>query len=178
MKDKTNEELIKTYVGGDKSAFNALHSRFEAYMKHVARTYYLMGEERDDVLQYAEIGFFYAVMNYDGDEPFEPYAKACIKNRVLDEIKKKNADKRKPVVFDAIYATFVDPQQNVVDKDMAERVMKFIDEKCSEAEREAIKMFVDGKSYKEIATETGKEEKAVDNAVQRVRNKVKAEFGG
>ena len=76
MKDKTNEELIKTYVGGDKSAFNALHSRFEAYMKHVARTYYLMGEERDDVLQYAEIGFFYAVMNYDGDEPFEPYAKA------------------------------------------------------------------------------------------------------
>ncbi len=177
MINKTDEELVKLYKEGNEQAFYALQQRYKKYIEHIVHTYYIVDMDCDDVRQYATIGLLNATQGFSGDNAFLPYAHNCIKNAVISEIRKSNADKRKVCFIDMIYSTYVDPLGNVVDKDDAERVKKFIEEGCSEKEKEIINLFIEDHSIKEIAEKVNVDEKAVDNAIQRVKKKIKAGLG-
>ena len=174
------EEIIKQAKSGNQVAIEQLVTRYKGLIRSYANKFYLVGGDKDDLLQEGMLGLFYAITYYDEDKgAFPAFVELCVLRQVLDAVKRDNGVKQKPLsnyVELDVAANITDmsdsPLENLLKKEYAERVTQLIKEKLTPYERKVLTLFADGFSYDDIATQTNKSYKAVDGALQRARRKL------
>lgn len=184
MQEKELENLIDAYTDT---------------IRAVCRRYFLMGGSQDDLFQEGMIGLIEACKSFDKNKgdydsvTFKKFAMICIKRQILDAIKHANTKKNQPLntyvsfnqkndenedyelEFDNSYLNYldVDPETIVLNQETTNEQMKILKEKLSVAELDVLDLYLKGLSQSKIAEMLGKSVKQIDNAIQRIKNKVK-----
>lgn len=180
-------------VKGDRLAEETIVRRYMQLVKICARPLFLAGGDREDLIQEGMFGLISAIRQYDPSHntAFKTFAELCIKNRLLTAIKTAASTKHFPLneglSLEAIlseesqtaisYADFfqISPEEQVLARENTrhtkELFLSFFD-KLSALEKNVLRCYLDGLSYKEIAVICARDEKSVDNAIQRIRNKM------
>lgn len=174
-------DLIKKARQGDESATNEIVENFKAKVKGIARGYFLIGGDLDDLVQEGMIGLFKAISTFDEQKSndFNAFALMCVNRQIINCIKKYNTDKNKMLNYtislddvDENDLCGISPESIAIDKEANLQLMHLIDEHLSKMERQVVLAFFEGFSYGEIASKFGVTTKSVDNALQRARQKL------
>lgn len=188
----SDKELHKLVASGSIEAEEELASRYIRLPRSVARQseLFLPGAEHEDLIQEGTIGLIYAIRTFDDENEasFTTYAYGCIKNRLLSAVKaavrQKNRVMNESVslneIMDASYADeiaaddiYSDPELLVLSKESLAEIEKQISSLLSENDNTVLRLYLEGHSYREIAAQLGKDIKFTDNAVQRIRKKLR-----
>ena len=192
--EQSDEQLISLHREGDGRAMDALLARYRNFARSKARSYFLVGADKEDIVQEAMIGLYKAVRDFSADREtsFRAFADVCITRQIITAIKMATRQKHIPlntyVSLSKPLATDEEPDRALMDvlqthevTDPAElvisseelRSMKLaFSEILSDFEIEVLHLYVEGKSYQEIAALLRRQLKAVDNALQRIKRKV------
>lgn len=192
--DHTDEDLISLYREGDERAMEGLLARYRYFARSKARSYFLIGADKEDIVQEAMIGLYKAVRDFSPakETSFRAFADVCVTRQIITAIKMATRQKHIPlntyVSLSKPLATDEEPDRALMDvlqpnevTDPAEllvsgeelRSMKLaFAEILSDFEIEVLHLYVEGKSYQEVAVLLQRQLKAVDNALQRIKRKV------
>lgn len=175
----TEEELIFAARRGDKSALDEILRRYSGMVRAVSARFFLHGGENEDLVQEGMVGLFSAVNGYEeGGANFSSYAYSCIRNAVLDAIKKslgaKNAALNDfvPIVEIGGEVSPDSPEDEIIRRENRREFLKKISGQLSSTEFKAIVMHIDGSPVAEIASALGKSPKSVSNALSRAKIKL------
>lgn len=195
----TNEELIRRSKAGDEQAMSDLILKHKDLVKSIVRKYFLVGADMDDLMQEGMIGLYKAILSYDENSKakFLTFAKLCISRQVYNAIKINNSQKNQPLnsslLFggqgeiemldgddedDSMIVVALDensPEAVALKKERLQTFYNSIDKLLDDNEYATLQMYLDGKSYSEIAQKTNKTTKNVDNTLARIRIKLKKE---
>lgn len=176
-------DLILKARNGDDEALSELVKVYMAFAREKAKGYVSSDIEYDDLVQEAMIGFLSAYYTYktDSNASFKTYVGVCMDHRIISAINTLNRKKRIPlssiVPMDEMDAQTVDlsadPEAYFIMKEQTKQMMEKIDENLSCFEKQVFHLFLSGNSYEEIAEKTQSNAKSVDNAIQRIRRKLK-----
>lgn len=189
---KEDAELVQLANSGDKLALSALVRRYEPFIKRRYKKMLSGYIDGDDLVQEGLIGLYDAIKTFNSDVgcKFIYYAKKCVANRIINVVKKQQCKKYIPDKLimslegsddnDGIVClaellcdeTNQDPEVSYIEKESLEILRELIREKLSDMEYEVFMLFKEKLSYQEIARRLDISEKAVDNAIQRIRNKI------
>jgi RNA polymerase sporulation-specific sigma factor len=181
----SNEELVKLANQGSEEAENLLITRFKPVVKQRARSYFLFGSEKEDLIQEGLIGFYGAVkkFNKQKDIPFKVFADICITRSLISAIKRYCRLKHSPlnryvsVDFstsdDFLCKKAIDPLTVLLKKEGEKVLAALMRLNLSKFEKQVLTNRLKGLTYRQIAKKFKKKEKTVDNAIQRIRNKAK-----
>lgn len=187
MKD---EELILWVRQGNKNAVDYLMDKYKNLVRKKARRLFLMGGDRDDLIQEGMIGLYKAIRDYvSGKEAsFYSFANLCIERQIYSAIKASNRQKNLPLntyislsdvdsgqdnVKELIFGNNqLNPEKLVIDKESTSVLEYELVRRLSPFEKKVFELFTEGRAYTEIAEELHKSPKAVDNALQRIKNKL------
>ena len=194
MKDYSalpDETLLGCSRAGEESAEEALILRYRRTVRILVRPYFLAGGDSEDLVQEGMIGLLSAMREYDpgGGAPFRSYAELCIRRRVISAAKSASRLKHSPlndgISLEEILSDenqrvslFVERRFDRSPEDLLlarERECDFVfacSRYLSAFEKKICRYYLDGLSYEEIASKTGRSVKSVDNAVQRIRKKM------
>jgi len=188
-----DEEIVLLGRRGDKNATEFLINKYKSLVKAKARTYFLIGADREDVVQEGMIGLYKATRDYRHDKSmaFKTFAELCITRQMITAVKNATRQKHIPLntyislnrkVYDddsdksyidmISYQIVLDPEQLLITKEEASGIENKMGEILSSFEWEVLSLYLNGKSYTEIAKELNKPVKSIDNALQRVKKKV------
>lgn len=187
-------ELLTRAQAGDAGATTELLQRYQALARSKARSYFVLGGDREDVVQEAMIGLFKAIRDFDAERgvPFRSFAEVCVTRQVLSAVKGAARHKHsvlsravpldRPASEDAPRplsellpaVSALDPAALVIAADEVRALRRHVDEVLTDLEAQILRHHLDGKSYGEIAAMLQRHVKAVDNALQRIRRKVAA----
>ena len=187
----SDEQLQKLAASGDAGAEEALTDRYTQLVDICAQPYFLPGGDRADLIQEGMVGLLSAIRKYRQEEnvPFRAYAELCIRRRIFSAIRYSSRQKHEPLNTGvSLEETLLNPpresttrivqdQRRVPEEQVLarERAQEFYSEflrRLSSFEQEVLQLYLDGFSYRDMAQMTGREEKAIDNAVQRIRRKL------
>lgn len=188
----TDKELIILIQNGNQEATEYLLKKYSPLVKKSIRALYLIGADTEDLSQEGMIGLFKAIQNYQTDNAasFYTFAKVCIDRQIYTAIKTSNRKKHSPLnTYISFYSQaneegteLIDnleagndsnPENVILDRESASWLEEQLEERLSKLENEVLHYYLDGKSYADIAAKLGKTDKSIDNAVQRIREKVK-----
>ena len=193
LKQLTDEELVRLSLSGDSLATECILARYKNLVRSRARMYFLAGADRDDLIQEGMIGLFKAIRDYDKEKraSFRGFAELCIKRQMITAVKTATRQKHMPLnsyvslnnpayendsrgILEEVLSggPEADPEHLIISKENAEFLNKQIDRALSLLEKTVLTMYLEGKSYQEIAGEVGRPVKAIDNALQRVKKKL------
>lgn len=178
---------------GDRMAEEQLAMRYTRLVRICARPLFLAGGDSEDLIQEGMFGLLSAIRQYDPSKEaaFKTYAEYCIKHRLLSAVKSASRLKHIPlndgVSLDSLLseepqtAAYNElfrrtPEEHVLARENQEELYLSFDRCLSKLEKEVLGHYLEGASYSEIARLTGKSEKSVDNAVQRIRRKLAQNF--
>ena len=192
----SDEELVAKARAGDEVSLEALLNRYRHYARAKARTYFLAGADREDIVQEGMIGLFKSVRDFDIEKntAFRAFAELCITRQIITAIKTATRQKHMPLnsyvslnksasagggdetersleeslVGDAID----DPAELVISSEEISNIKASMGRLLSELETEVLQLYIDGKSYQEIADMLGRHVKSIDNALQRIKRKL------
>jgi RNA polymerase sporulation-specific sigma factor len=188
-------DLVKRVRDGDERCLETLLSRYRNFARSKARSYFLAGSDKEDVVQEGMIGLFKAIRDFDltQDTPFRAFAELCISRQILTAIKTANRQKHQPLnssvsldapaygdekgessVGDNLIAstTLTDPAELVISAQEIEAIRDSMRDNLTELEGDVLRLYMDGKSYEEIAGALGNHVKSIDNALQRIKRKL------
>ena len=188
-------DLVKRVRDGDERCLETLLSRYRNFARSKARSYFLAGSDKEDVVQEGMIGLFKAIRDFDltQDTPFRAFAELCISRQILTAIKTANRQKHQPLnssvsldapaygdekgessVGDNLIAstTLTDPAELVISAQEIEAIRDSMRGNLTELEGDVLRLYMDGKSYEEIAGALGNHVKSIDNALQRIKRKL------
>jgi len=189
----TDEELIPIAREGGDRAIDALFERYKNFVRAKARSYFLIGADREDIIQEGMIGLYKAIRDYKEDKQssFRAFAELCITRQMITAIKSATRQKHiplnsyvslnKPVYEDGSDRTLIDmlsstkstnPEDLLIGREDYEAVENCIGEELSKFEKQVLLSYLSGKSYQQIGAELDRQPKAVDNALQRVKHKL------
>ncbi|MBQ8291475.1 MAG: sigma-70 family RNA polymerase sigma factor [Clostridia bacterium] len=177
---KSDEELVALAQAGDKRAEEELLTRYLNTVRSIARRFFMLGGDTDDLAQEGMIGLFGAIGSYkkQGEgSTFKGFASLCVFRRIVDAVKsaarKKNEALNSCVFFsDGEFLDGNDPEEAlIVDEDIREYYKK-ISVALSDFEFKIMTMYIDGMTLAEICETTGEPFKRVDNAIQRSKRKL------
>lgn len=190
----SDEDLVRRARTGDDGALEELLGRYRGFARSRARVYFLAGADREDVLQEAMIGLHKAVRDYKPglQTSFRSFAEVCVTRQVITAVKAATRFKHGPLnsyvsldrpmqpdddgarVLADILPTGAsgDPAELVISAERMRALQVHVDESLSDLEVEVLRLYVDGKSYQEIAGLLHRHVKSVDNALQRVKRKL------
>lgn len=185
-------QLIKMAKNGDKKALNYLLSKYTEIVNMKVGKYFIIGAEREDIMQEGLIGLFKAIKCFDPDKQssFKTFANLCIERQLQTAIKSSTRQKHMPLnsslslnvsayddnddtdFFDILDANVVeDPLDMITKKEYYTFVEDRIEETLSDFEKQVLRRYTNGESYVEIAGKLNAPVKSVDNAIQRIRKK-------
>ncbi len=169
---------IEQAKGGDEQALAALIARQMPQIRTLAAQSLCPGLEFDDLVQEGLIGFFSALETYDAAKGalFTTYAHVCVQNAVASAVRAAGRNKHSPLNTSVPYSereSTPGPEELFVENERYCQTMQSIDTRLSPMEKQVLSLFLDGGSYAQIAKKLCVNEKAVDNALQRVRAKLK-----
>ena len=190
----TDEELIRRIRLNDPDAEDVLYLRYKQVVRSKARTYFLVGADREDIIQEGMIGLYKAVCDYEFGKQasFRTFAELCITRQIITAIKSATRKKHIPLntyvslsrpvyedgdgertLIDVLETTRIsDPEEALIGRESYEAVARDIENALSRLEREALALYLHGLSYQQIASAMGRSTKCVDNAIQRVKKKL------
>ncbi len=177
----TDEQLVDLYHEGDEYAFDVIYSRYKSVIEYHANNFFLQGGNRDDLLQEGNIGLAKAVNAYKkGNASFKTFASTCIKNNILSEVskdsKKANVPLNESVPLENIESENIsgpDPLTHVIEEENSEEGIKRVRAVLSDFEIKVVEYVLKGYSKNaEIAELMNKDAKSIDNAKQRILNKL------
>ena len=190
-----DEDLIEIIKSGDKQAFEYLLNKYKELVNAKVSKYFIIGAERDDIVQEALIGLFKAIKDYKPDmqNSFKNFANMCIERQLITAIKTSNRQKHIPLnsylslnisAYDeeegesdtSLIEIFnndliEDPLDTITKKEYYQNIEAAIDKSLSDFEKKVLNKYINGKSYVEIAEELDTPVKSIDNAIQRIRKK-------
>ncbi|MBO4262319.1 MAG: sigma-70 family RNA polymerase sigma factor, partial [Clostridia bacterium] len=178
LKNAEDALLVERYRAGDEEAFEVLYDRYKTRIKAISHPYFLLWGDREDVVEEGVIGFVYAVNTFSraGGASFRTYATTCIKAKISTAIKRSMTDGNvalnKAKGYDAADETTFDPEYVVLMKETIDNITGGLDGELSAFETEVLKKYLEGFGYDQISAQTGKNYKAVDNALQRAKKKI------
>ena len=183
----TDEELIGTYRKGSLDAMTDLIIRYKPLVKNRARLFYLEGGDREDLLQEGMIGLFKAIKEYDAEKEasFATFARLCITRQMLSAIEAAGR-KKHMLLNESLSIEQLDegqiadrvgvadgPEKIFFEQEDSKLLMENINRNLSKMEKQVLDLYISGMDYLEIADMMGKSGKSIDNALQRIRNKIK-----
>lgn len=185
--------LVDKAKAGDRRAADTLIDRYKTFVRVKTRAYFLVGADRDDIVQEGMIGLFKAIRDYSPDKQasFKYFADICITRQIITAVKTATRQKHsplnsyislsKPAYEDESERTLIEmlslrtslnPEEIMIDKENLKITEQKIRKSLSKFELEVMELYINGKSYTEIAEQLGKEPKSIDNAIQRVKKKI------
>ena len=191
----TDEELLTLHRAGDARAEEALYARYKQIVRSKARTYFLIGADREDIIQEGMIGLYKAVLDYQPDRQasFRSFAELCITRQIISAIKSATRKKHMPLnnyisfnrsvfdgdnerpLIDVLTSTrMTDPEEVLIGRENYAAVADSIEHSLSKLEHNALGLYLYGYSYQQIADALQVTTKSVDNAIQRVKKKLEA----
>ncbi|WP_029230840.1 RNA polymerase sporulation sigma factor SigH [Butyrivibrio sp. VCB2006] len=196
-KEMTDEELILSIRDGDDPAgVDHIMNKYKNLVRKKAASMFVLGADKDDLIQEGMIGLFKAVRDYDcgRDASFATFADLCISRQMYSAIKTMARKKHGPLnSYISIYAKREDmgedssaaleellesdpgmiPEQHVIDQENLKALEEAIDSELSPLETQVLDLYITGMSIKQISAVLSRDEKSTDNAMQRIRNKLK-----
>lgn len=193
--------LIDRARAGDQAAMDRLIDRYKGFVRMRASSYFLAGGESEDLVQEGLIGFYKAVRDYrsDREASFRSFAELCVTRQIITAIKTAARNKHTPL---NTYVSFshtragagsdqeisladilpsdpvVDPLSQVISSEELRALVDCLGETLSELESGVLTMYLEGRSYEDIAERLDCTPKTVDNALQRVKRKILTHLRG
>lgn len=186
-------ELVDMAKQGDKYAINKLIEKYSIMVKAKAKTYFLVGADKEDIIQEGLIGLYKAIRDYDEDKTcsFRYFADICVTRQIITAIKTATRQKHIPLntyislnrpmfeeesertLYDMVTTSLDnDPEGLVIDKEAYKDMENRMKKTLSKFEEEVFIRYLSGQSYSDIAIYLSKDAKSVDNAIQRVKKKL------
>ena len=195
----TELQLVLSAQQGDERACGDLVRKYRGLIRYKARSYYLVGADRDDIIQEGMIGLYKAIRDYDPTRQasFHSFAELCVTRQIITAVKSATRRKHSPLngyvslsrstsmeedgerlLSDILAAKGVcDPAEIVVAAWETDFIRTGVADALSPFEAEVLTLYTNGRSYQEIADMLGRHTKAVDNALQRVKRKMETQIG-
>ncbi|MFC4183913.1 RNA polymerase sporulation sigma factor SigH [Saccharococcus thermophilus] len=192
-KNMEDEQLVELVHQGDGDALDFLIHKYQNFVRAKARSYFLVGADREDIIQEGMIGLYKAVRDFKGDKlsSFKAFAELCITRQMITAIKTATRQKHIPLnsyvsldkpiydeesdrtLMDVISGTkATDPEELIVNREEVDDIEVKMAELLSDLERKVLALYLDGRSYQEISEELNRHVKSIDNALQRVKRKL------
>lgn len=185
-----DSELVRRAQAGDDEAMEQLCAEYKDAVRIIARPYFLIGADRDDLIQEGMIGLYKAIRDYrpDHNAGFSSFAELCITRQILTAISASRRQKHQPLnsyislnrrdsederaLLDTIEQPGGDPAESLITRERAETVRSLIGTRLTPLERRVTELFLKGMTYREIAEAVPCSLKSVDNALSRVKKKL------
>ncbi len=184
MSELSDEVLCVNACAGDRASEEALVMRYQQLTRACARPYFLAGGDSEDLIQEAMFGLLKAIREFDPgrNASFHTFAEVCVRNRIRSAVAAAARGKHTPlnhsVPFErSMLGNDSNPEELVITREEGEERLNFINRQLSPLEQRILALYLQGLSYRDIAYQVGRPEKAVDNAVQRIRRKVAKVYG-
>lgn len=187
-----DEELIEQLRNGDERIMEFILAKYKPLVRKKANAMYLIGGDTDDLIQEGMIGLFKAIRDYNREKEssFYHFAELCISRQIYTVVEASNRKKHAPlnsyvslysgtnedgvVLADSLTAgSMENPEQMIIDQENLVLFMERLKERLSKMEGQVLDLYLAGLNYQQIAEEMGKSPKAIDNALQRIKAKVK-----
>lgn len=183
----SDEELVKLAKNGDSDAMESVILRYRYLVTSIAHSYFLSNGDVEDLVQLGQIAVFKAITTFNGKVEFKYYVYKCVKNAVITAIKNANALKNQPLnnyisltgVLDGdqdktglVADVKSDPEQSLINVESEMELNDKIKNILSKYENEILSLYLKGYSYTEIGLKLNKNTKSIDNALQRIKNKL------
>lgn len=176
----TDEELVAQFRAGDKKAGEEVLVRYKNSVLSVARRFFLAGGDTEDLVQEGMCGLYSAMITFEGASGFSPYAHACIRNRILDAVKKScggknsalNASKPFNECDEGGAERTFSPEELLIGSEAESEFFVKIKGVLSPLEYKAICMYIDGATMAEMCVALGNTYKQTDNALVRAKHKL------
>ncbi|MBA9028888.1 RNA polymerase sporulation-specific sigma factor [Peribacillus huizhouensis] len=189
-----DDDVLVDYVHkGDSEALDYLIQKYRNFVRAKARTYFLIGADKEDIVQEGMIGLYKAIRDFKGDKlsTFKAFAELCITRQIITAIKTATRQKHIPLnsyvsldkpiydeesdrtLMDVISgAKVLDPEELFINQEEFDDIELKMAELLSDLERKVLALYLDGQSYQEISEELNRHVKSIDNALQRVKRKL------
>lgn len=186
-----DEELISRFKNGESEILDYLMEKYKNMVRKKARTMFLIGGENDDLIQEGMIGLFKAVHDYqpDRDAAFQTFASICVDRQIYNAIQSSNRQKHQPLNS---YISLSEqdgeneehlgdnwgenPESIIIDQENVQDLEQEITATLSPMENQVLEYYLAGNGYGEIAQIMGKTPKSIDNALQRIRIKIREQL--
>ena len=186
----SDEELIEKLRQGEDDITDYILETYKPLVRKKTNAMYLIGGETEDLIQEGMIGLFKAIRDYkpDKDASFYHFAELCINRQLYSALEASNRKKHQPLNSyislseqehpDAVAAELLvdkesGPEQTVIEQEVWEEYKKRLAQKLSRMENQVLQYYLDGNHYIQIAEMMGKSPKSIDNALQRIRQKIR-----
>jgi RNA polymerase sporulation-specific sigma factor len=192
LADESDEEIVERARSGDERAIENLLVRYRHYARAKARTYFLAGADRDDIVQEGLIGLFKAIRDFEPGKgtAFRAFAELCITRQIITAVKSATRQKHIPL-NSYVSLTKVttedegrtvaqrtsDPAELIISAEEVAALRSSLAEVLSGLETEVLSLYMEGKSYQQIADGLGRHVKSIDNALQRIKRKLEPYVG-
>jgi RNA polymerase sporulation-specific sigma factor len=188
-----DEQVVELAKEGDTTALEYLINKYKNFVRAKARSYFLIGADREDIIQEGMIGLYKAIRDFRGDKlsSFRAFAELCITRQIITAIKTATRQKHIPLnsyvslnkpiydedsdrtLLDVISGTRItDPEELIISREEFDDIEEKMGEILSSLEWKVLMSYLEGKSYQEIAVDLRRHVKSIDNALQRVKRKL------
>ncbi len=193
FEEMTDEAVAELARCNDGDALEFLLNKYKNFVRAKARSYFLIGADREDIVQEGMIGLYKAVRDFRSSKltSFRAFAELCVTRQIITAIKTATRQKHrplnsyvslnKPAYDEESYRMLIDvissgkisnPEDIIIGREDFSSIETKMSKILSPLEMQVLKKYIDGKSYFEVAEELGRSVKSVDNALQRVKNKL------
>lgn len=195
----SDEELILRLRDGERNIIDFIMDKYKNLVRSKAKTMYILGADTEDLIQEGMIGLFKAIRDYDSgrDASFFTFADLCVSRQMYTAVQASRREKHVPLnTYVSFYSahvpgmekedgeevqlvnalasrTDVNPEELLIDKENVEHLERVIEKELSTFEKQVLDLYVVGMSYSQIAKILGRDEKSTDNALQRIKMKIR-----
>ncbi len=188
-----DEEIVLNARDGNAVMLEYIINKYKNFVRAKARSYFLIGADKEDIVQEGMIGLYKAIRDFRNDKlsSFRAFAELCITRQIITAIKTATRQKHIPLnsyvslnkpiydeesdrtLLDILTATKItDPEELIISREELVSIESKIGEILSDLELEVLMSYLQGKSYQEIAVDLDRHVKSIDNALQRVKRKL------
>lgn len=193
----TDEDIIALIRMDDRNAMDYLISKYKNLVRKKAKALYLIGGDREDLIQEGMIGLYKAIRDYQKDKAatFLTFADLCISRQMYSAIKTSNTMKNQPLnnyvsidtsaygdnsdnsdsvtyLANIAHARSMNPEEMLIDRENTERLSSKLMQRLSDFEKDILTLYLKDLNYSQIAKVMNKEPKAIDNGLQRIKKKL------
>ena len=193
----TDEELIDRLRDGEAQITDYIMEKYKNMVRKKAKSMYILGADNDDLIQEGMIGLFKAVRDYDAgrDASFYTFADLCISRQMYNAVQASRREKHTPLnTYISLYADMTEagsdengtelvnviasevetnPELLMIDRENVADIEAIIEKELSSFEKQVLDLYITGMSYSQIARVLSRDEKSTDNALQRLKAKLR-----
>ncbi|MDE5699499.1 MAG: RNA polymerase sporulation sigma factor SigH [Lachnospiraceae bacterium] len=193
----TDEELIDRLRSGERGITDYIMDKYKNLVRNKAKSMYILGADNDDLIQEGMIGLFKAVRDYDSgrDASFYTFADLCISRQMYNAVQASRREKHIPLnTYISLYADMTEaesdgnstelvnviasavetnPEQLMIDRENVADIEAIIEKELSSFEKQVLDLYITGMSYSQIARVLSRDAKSTDNALQRLKAKLR-----